>query len=70
MTTFMKAKLYIQKYQKESNYYRNHHTKFKIDMTINEKTTVPDGRTDPNYRKASLLNTRKILFREGKNSRL
>ena len=67
MTSFMKAKLYIQKNQNESNFYRNYHTKFKIDMTINEKT---DGQTYPNYRKASLLKTRKILFREGKDSRL
>ena len=42
-----------------SNYYRNHHAKLEIDRIILTKKAIrlgqTDVRTDPNYRKASLL---------------
>ena len=48
----------------KSNYYRNHHTKFEIERTILTCQLMERaynsgqryGRTELNYRKASLLN--------------
>ena len=43
VTTFSKSYLIVKK---------NYYAEFEIDKTI---LTVPDGWTDPNYRKASIL---------------
>ena len=58
--TFWKRLYSCSAFKVVSDWFRNHHAKFEIDRTMFKLTKKPnrlgqtDGRTGPNYRKASL----------------